>query len=52
MKMCSKCSTEKPETQFYASSAAAGGKLLCHNCNCAKGFYGKCPHEVNILILV
>lgn len=20
-------------------------QLLCHNCNCAKGFYGKCPHE-------
>jgi len=20
-------------------------QLLCHNCNCAKGFYGKCPHQ-------
>ena len=20
-------------------------QLLCHNCNLAKGFYGKCPHE-------
>jgi hypothetical protein len=19
-------------------------QVLCHNCNCAKGFYGKCPH--------
>lgn len=19
-------------------------QLLCHNCNCAKGFYGECPH--------
>ena len=19
-------------------------QILCHNCNCAKGFYGKCPH--------
>lgn len=22
-------------------------QLLCHNCNCAKGFYGQCPHEYN-----
>lgn len=20
-------------------------QVLCHNCNLAKGFYGKCPHE-------
>ena len=20
-------------------------QLLCHNCNCAKGFFGYCPHE-------
>ena len=20
-------------------------QILCHNCNMAKGFYGKCPHE-------
>ena len=20
-------------------------RLLCHNCNCARGFYGYCPHE-------
>lgn len=19
-------------------------QILCHNCNCAKGYYGKCPH--------
>ena len=23
-----------------------GFQVLCHNCNMAKGFYGKCPHEV------
>jgi hypothetical protein len=23
----------------------AGFQVLCHNCNCAKGFYGVCPHE-------
>ena len=22
-----------------------GFQVLCHNCNQAKGFYGKCPHE-------
>jgi hypothetical protein len=22
-----------------------GYRVLCHNCNCAKGFYGVCPHE-------
>lgn len=21
-----------------------GFQVLCHNCNCAKGFYGQCPH--------
>lgn len=21
-------------------------RLLCHNCNCARGFYGYCPHEL------
>lgn len=23
----------------------AGFRLLCHNCNLARGFYGRCPHE-------
>lgn len=22
-----------------------GFQLLCYNCNCAKGFFGKCPHK-------
>lgn len=22
-----------------------GFRVLCHNCNCARGFYGYCPHE-------
>ncbi len=22
-----------------------GFQVLCHNCNLAKGFYGKCPHK-------
>jgi hypothetical protein len=24
----------------------SGFRVLCHNCNLAKGFYGKCPHEL------
>lgn len=23
-----------------------GLRVLCHNCNCARGFYGVCPHEI------
>ena len=23
----------------------SGFQILCHNCNMAKGFYGKCPHQ-------
>lgn len=23
-----------------------GYQVLCHNCNLAKGFYGKCPHNI------
>ena len=23
----------------------SGYQILCFNCNCAKGFYGKCPHQ-------
>lgn len=23
-----------------------GFRVLCHNCNMARGFYGQCPHEV------
>lgn len=22
-----------------------GYRVLCHNCNCARGYYGYCPHE-------
>ena len=25
-----------------------GIQILCHNCNLAKGFYGKCPHKLKI----
>jgi hypothetical protein len=24
-----------------------GFQILCHNCNMAKGFYGKCPHNTD-----
>lgn len=23
-----------------------GFRVLCHNCNMARGFYGRCPHEL------
>lgn len=23
-------------------------QLLCYNCNCTKGFYGRCPHEDSV----
>lgn len=23
-----------------------GFRTLCHNCNCSRGYYGYCPHEV------
>ena len=23
-----------------------GFQILCHNCNCAKGYYGECPHKL------
>ena len=27
------------------SPVLEGYRLLCHNCNCARGFYGYCPHD-------
>lgn len=29
---------------FRDNNYPAGFQVLCHNCNCAKGFYGSCPH--------
>lgn len=34
--------------QFYrwlrVNSYPVGLRVLCHNCNLSKGFYGECPH--------
>jgi hypothetical protein len=31
---------------FAALPALSPGyRVLCHNCNCARGYYGYCPHE-------
>ncbi len=30
----------------------SGFQVLCHNCNQAKGFYGKCPHKEKVEDLV
>jgi hypothetical protein len=36
-------------TNFYSwlkkNNYPTGYQVLCHNCNMAKGMYGKCPHE-------
>lgn len=29
-----------------------GFSLLCYNCNCSKGFYGKCPHKADMLVAI
>lgn len=26
-------------------------QILCHNCNCAKGYYGFCPHEKETAVI-
>jgi hypothetical protein len=28
-----------------------GFQILCHNCNLAKGFYGKCPHPQTLPVI-
>lgn len=30
---------------LYQHQFPSGFQILCHNCNCAKGFYGQCPHK-------
>ena len=30
---------------LYYNNFPKGFRVLCHNCNCAKGFYGYCPHK-------
>lgn len=30
-----------------ANNYPDGFQTLCYNCNCAKGIYGKCPHETD-----
>lgn len=33
---------------LIANKFPKGFQVLCHNCNLAKGFYGKCPHKAKI----
>lgn len=33
---------------FRDNGFPAGFQVLCHNCNCAKGFYGSCPHTEKV----
>lgn len=30
---------------LHSRGFPAGYQILCYNCNCAKGFFGICPHE-------
>ena len=30
---------------LQANNYPSGFQVLCHNCNCAKGYYGMCPHQ-------
>lgn len=31
---------------LYRNKFPDGFQVLCHNCNMAKGFYGRCPHTL------
>ena len=33
---------------LYENGYPEGFQVLCHNCNMAKGFYGRCPHGSTI----
>jgi len=35
----------KLQTWIIENNFPEGFRVLCHNCNSAIGFYGKCPHE-------
>ena len=34
-------------TWIIKNNFPKGFQILCHNCNQAKGFYGKCPHQLD-----
>ena len=29
-----------------------GFQILCYNCNCAKGFFGTCPHKQKVVLFI
>ena len=37
------------QTWIIKNNFPKGFQILCHNCNSAKGFYGKCPHETFLI---
>lgn len=41
-----KLSKGRIEPKLVKAGFPEGFQVLCHNCNMAKGFYGKCPHQV------
>ena len=38
---------EKIRRQIIKDKFPPNFQVLCFNCNCAKGFFGRCPHERN-----
>ena len=43
------CGALKRVSNFYSwllrNGLPDGFRILCHNCNLSRGFYGYCPHE-------
>ncbi len=37
---------------LYKHGYPSGFAVLCYNCNCAKGVYGNCPHQPDIISIV
>lgn len=44
-RLITKGSGSKTYVWLYKNNYPPGFQVLCHNCNMAKGFYGRCPHE-------
>ncbi len=41
-----KSGVDKIGNWLFKHNYPKGFRVLCHNCNCARGFYGFCPHEI------
>lgn len=50
--ICNKCQQDKALSDFpnlplvlKRNKFPKGYRILCHNCNLSKSFYGYCPHQ-------